>query len=307
MLLNESDRKLRVFFSVDVVGSTAYKTKHSKIADDKYWARFFESFFAEFPSNLDARIQEAKDQNERQLDIPLEPLDFWKMTGDEILYTAVVRNSAHVYILTKAFYRAVYSYDKDIFDKWGLRVKGTGWTAGFPLRNSEIKIHEGSEDEATDFIGPDIDIGFRISKASRSGRMVASMDLADLLAQHSDIDNFLFFHVGFEDLQGVFDNNPYPIFWIKEKDDNPRLLPWETFKCPLTKVYSISNNGENPANLRRSIQEIREALPQLELFPPYFEERDMPAIHRRIWQELKESDQKDNVLLDASALGDGGV
>lgn len=104
--------------------------------------------------------------------------------------------------------------------KHGLQIKGTGFTAGFPIENKELVL----PDSAIDFIGPDIDIGFRIAKASRPGRMAVSMDLSDILAQSEDLEPFAFHWVGWDVFKGVFSDRPYPIIWITTTQE-PHIYP----------------------------------------------------------------------------------
>jgi 8-oxo-dGTP pyrophosphatase MutT (NUDIX family) len=69
-----------------------------------------------------------------------------------------------------------------------------------------------------DFLGPDIDTGFRIAKYALRQRMVVSADLAYLLyrdrADYGGIEASLKI-VSFEQLKGVWGNRHYPIFWYE--------------------------------------------------------------------------------------------
>lgn len=272
------DQELRVFYSVDVAGSTEYKTKHFNIEEyHQHWARFYEVFFTEFPTTF---IGEA-DKVAEKLGYKSNGLSTWKLSGDEILFTAHIEAIEHVHLLTKAFYRTLSLYDENFrSEKYFLRLKGAGWTAGFPIRNSRIKpgVTEGS-----DYIGPDIDLGFRLCRAARPGRMVVSMDLADLLAQTDDLDGFQFNHVGWEVLKGVFNNQPYPIIWVSTTK-RVYTLPWEDFTCAFTKSF-MEKPSIDPQKLRSMIQEIRGVMPDLKLFAPYIDQNDMPDHHKRIWEK----------------------
>ena len=69
-----------------------------------------------------------------------------------------------------------------------LRVKGTAWVAGFPVRNIELYIPKNmhknkAEPECVrDFLGPSIDLGFRLSKKASEARLILSPSLAYLIA-----------------------------------------------------------------------------------------------------------------------------
>ncbi|HEX8833810.1 MAG TPA: hypothetical protein VF719_06395 [Abditibacteriaceae bacterium] len=276
---SSNDQKLRIFFSVDVVGSTEYKTKQKSPATD--WSKFYRNFFDDFQTQFAGKLSE-----ERESSRQLPSTSIWKLLGDEILYTAVVKNSGDVVALTRAFYRSVFDYDRVNDEQSHLRVKATGWTAGFPIRNAEIHIKElsGSDFIHPDYIGQDIDIGFRLGKTTRAGRMSVSMDLAHILAGHKDL-NFKFYHVGWERLKGIFDNKPYPVIWITE-DDKTRTLPWEDFECALTREFLQKGTIERKT-LLNLIKEVRQELSKLELIEPYYDESDMPESHRVIWEKWK--------------------
>jgi len=286
-------RGLRLFLSVDVSGSTAYKTRRQNLENfHEHWARFYEAFFEDFPQLFQSSREKAAQEAKRAL---VEP-QFWKCLGDELIYTARVSDGAELYALVSAFYRTAFEYDKEVSKKWGLRLKATGWTAGFPLRNSAIpsRATDGAQSvggqEFVDFIGPDIDIGFRITRASRPGRMVVSMDLAELLAQNTEPDSFSFYHVGWEVFRGVFNDHPYPIIWICEKE-RPAILPWEDFTCSFTKNFK-EGRAIGAKELRELLKEIRAAHPDLKLFVPYFDEKDMPDFQRQLLIKWKEEAEK---------------
>lgn len=290
-LLTEDDRKLRVFFSVDVVGSTDYKTKHANTEDyESHWSAFYDNFFQDFASKFLGLADELSQKQPGSF----ENYTVWKLLGDEILFTAVVHDEFGVHGLTRAFYRVLCELDDDYFHKYYLRLKGAGWTAGFPIRNTEIKPVENLLKDP-DYIGPDIDIGFRICKVARPGRMTVSLDLADLLAQVKDLDMFSFHHVGWETFQGVFNDQPYPILWICSSKA-PYILPWEKEKCHLTKKF-IEGAEIGATTLSHFIDSMRQALPALKLFCPYFpqpsandpdEQKKMPEHHRKVWAKMIE-------------------
>jgi hypothetical protein len=84
-------------------------------------------------------------------------------------------------------------------EKFKLDVKGSGWLAEFPSRNMTVEITDQAkedeiEDEAFelraderpssfDFLGPEIDSGFRIGRNAAADRFTASIELAYHLAE----------------------------------------------------------------------------------------------------------------------------
>ena len=88
------------------------------------------------------------------------------------------------------------------------------------------------EQYVPDFIGPDIDIGFRIAEHADRARMLLSSDLALLVFKCSKISDKpqqkaycskiagKMKIVSFKQLKGVWHDRPYPIIWYEEED------PW---------------------------------------------------------------------------------
>ncbi len=278
------EQKLRIFFSVDIVGSTEYKTRRRE-SHEKWWV-FYQSFFEDFQTQFAGHLSQAQENYSKLT----EPPSLWKLLGDEMLYTAVIKTPADAAALTKAFYRTLFEYDKTCEEQGQLRVKGTGWTAGFPIRNAEIRLKElfGKATPGPDYIGQDIDIGFRLGHTARAGRMTVSMDLAEVLTQDRG-KNFDFYHVGWENLKGVFANHPYPVIWITE-DDKPRMLPWEDFQCPFTKSFKEDRKLEKN-DLIGLFKDIRRELRDLNLIAPYFNKDDMPEEHKEIWKAWKKEER----------------
>lgn len=294
--LAEEERCLRMFLSVDVSGSTEYKNKHSKFNDyTKHWARFYKSFFEDFPSVFTA---EYYGQFKKSRRIP----SVWKCLGDEIIYQDKIIDSGESNKLVSAFCEAIAAYDDELrngkFRDSGLRVKGTCWSAGFPIRNSVLLVPTSEDKQIQDYVGPDMDIGFRLSKASRPGRVVVSMDVADILTQTNQVDPFVFHHVGWEVFKGVFGDKPYPIFWITKETQLPHLLPWEGYLCPLTLRF-LQAGKTDIQELRKLITDVRKELPQMELFSPYFNLEAMPSTHQEIWEKWNSQRIKnDQINLD---------
>ena len=70
-----------------------------------------------------------------------------------------------------------------------------------------------------DFIGPEIDIGFRISKFAHRGVLLLSCGLAYLLLQQSRTTDQVGKHlkiVSYEQLKGVWGGRRYPIIWYTD-------------------------------------------------------------------------------------------
>ncbi|MBF0374896.1 MAG: hypothetical protein HQL39_15940 [Alphaproteobacteria bacterium] len=278
-------RELNAFYSIDISGSTAYKDRNANFSSfDKHWVRFYESFFQDFPSAFLAAVDRVAEGSGRKIKSP----QLWKLLGDEILFYFEVMDFADVVSVTKAFYEALTTYDREIRGKQGLRAKGTAWLAGFPIRNSNINV-----ENTVDFIGPDMDIGFRLSSASRAGRLCVSMDLADILASAMPEDNLDLHHVGWAKLKGVFDGHPYPVFWVTTGQVG-KSVPWEEHECEFTARLLQPASEIAPRDAIKLVKSIRDELPRLRLFRPYLEQTGMPDFHRGIWTEWLEQQKRNS-------------
>lgn len=269
-------------------------------------ASTFESFNDLFYSQIDK-----KDPNLfRQT--PLHP---WKALGDELIYSFEVRNRKEINILTSSFLSALRQVDKDLFTKSKIRVKGTGWVAGFPIRNRIIifpfpELHRKREVEGSvydpfqypreDYCGPEMDIGFRLGKATSPGFLVCSIELLILLGECDTKEQLRCAHVGWDKLKGVWDGQPYPIYFLypsRDEEltsyteyypglvhDSPFIKKWEENKSKLTKVESLVPNA------RAIIKFLPESLGVIE---PYIESESMddytkmPDNHKLILELLK--------------------
>lgn len=268
---------------------------------------------------------------------------FWKGVGDELLYVFDVTNLTQLHNLIVAFLMVLRDFDKSAVEKNEvIRLKGAGWLAGFPIRNRRIQFKgpnlftETPRDQPqatnfspedcrrttggscfwftkypyprTDYLGPDIDAGFRLAGHSRPGLMVASMELAELLGKIPlEFQQVRGAIVGWKSLKGVWNGSPYPIIWITLPEN------WEVhYEGQFTDADADSNrltsrwlrecrNGlKQINNLSRTIDVTRKSLPEdLGVVAPYIigeeESNPVPPDHRLM---LK--------IIESLYLGDSG-
>lgn len=226
--LTKFEPKLRIFFSVDVIGSTEYK--HNLKEDGIHqWLPFFENFYREFPIIFRAKIEEEETDIKKQDDFYPE---IWKSLGDEILFVAELVSHRHASLLIRSFKRSLEDYNKKIIQS-DLSVKGTSWIAGFPVYNAELIFDsdKDSKEPKVDYIGPSIDIGFRLSKYSVETKMVISVDLAYLLLK--DIENKLVLvFEGRHKLKGVGGDRGYPLIYVIVDAVSPNAAEVEAIGKP---------------------------------------------------------------------------
>jgi hypothetical protein len=234
-----------LFLSVDLVGSTAFKSRTNAQANNLYpeWVDRFRNFYKTFPDNVDALYRETKSGNSEEEKLKNGGPKVWKTIGDEILFCTTVTSLRHLSCCITAFLAALDEYGR-LLETSGvpLDVKGSGWIASFPAENIAIAVNrsvsiqqnndiDSSEkfelavDQAPfayDFLGKAIDTGFRIAKNAATDRFTASIELGFLLAKSSLHNMFSgrFSYHGRETFKGVLNSQPYPVVSI-DTERNP--------------------------------------------------------------------------------------
>lgn len=269
--------QLRLFLSIDLSGSTRLKgdRNYSKIdpgdprslenlaQEDFDWAQIQMHLFHDFHADFISRV-DTKDGVTR----PFERSP-WKALGDELVYSFEIKSNEQLVNICSAFLSTLRVHDAKSST---LRLTGTAWVAGFPLRNRVIEMpmsgggSESSPYPARDFWGPDLDIGFRLGRHSYAGMCVASMSLVELCAQHDTREPVRFRLVGWENLKGVFDGKPYPIFWMdlpgNEATVEPLVMPWAQGESSLMKEWCQLDCGKDAHEFRELCEKIRSCLPE---------------------------------------------
>ena len=239
--------RLRLFLSVDLVGSTAFKAEKATQQYDgskvkPKWVSVFTEFYEEFPILVHDEFEAGKKT--------LEQPEFnhfprrWKTIGDELILCCRVLNIEHLSYTVDAFVVALKKYVARIKQKHGkLSVKGNAWVAACPAPNigfaldpttsksaydldttEEIEREIDIAPHKFDFLGKAIDTGFRISRNSRADRCTLSVQLAYLLATAKG-EQKIKFDLGFDgrmELKGVNDGIPYPVIYIETETDSAR-------------------------------------------------------------------------------------
>jgi hypothetical protein len=215
---DEYQWKLILFFSADIVGSTEYKPKN----DD--WRDVFQSFYNDFPATVRDQYQDYLEKSDSK-----ETFQVWKYLGDEVLLYVEVISPEQALEAIGAFASALGLYAKILKQKSEksrkrLGLKGTTWTAGFPVMNKLFfeKVNRSgasvNRSGAKDFIGPGIDLGFRLTKFSSEEKLIISVDVAYLLLEakkENNYNDFYDFHCdGESELKGVNEGKPYPVIWL---------------------------------------------------------------------------------------------
>lgn len=203
--------KLRLFLSVDIVGSTDLKY-HQSTSSGPHWVFPFLSFFNTFPELFDGAVAEESARATTANSSALEFPSLWKALGDELIFVTELRNRHAAAVYIRAFRLAL---QKAAYNWTNLRFKGTAWLAGFPIGNAEIPIASSRTGMgfAADFVGPQIDAGFRLKNFATSRKFILSADLVYLLAR-AGRHGMDFYFDGDEPLKGVMHGKAYPLIWV---------------------------------------------------------------------------------------------
>ncbi len=172
----------------------------------------------------------------------------WKYIGDEILFFKLLHSVEELLEILPGSFQVLNRTLENLQKKFNsifkpLSIKGTIWCAPVILINGQEIENLGKELEnrgmekteniafeviyenqasLIDFLGPDIDTGFRISKYAEKGKLVISADLAYLLLiaaptgrlktkKNSLVSKLKI--VSYEDLKGIWQNRFYPVIW----------------------------------------------------------------------------------------------
>lgn len=258
--------RLRLFLSVDLVGSTAFKARFGEARDQEnghpIWVNQIRHFYREFPKFVTTRYERTIIGAGEGYDIydDFGP-SIWKTIGDEILFCCRLKSVEHLASCVRAFLAALDDYGRYLdAENIGLDVKGSGWLAAFPAPNISVEVSGGpagdqdqideefeiradQEPSKFDFLGKGIDSGFRAAKHAASDRFTPSVELAWLLcdAAHQMTFPHNFAYHGRDVLKGVIENHPYPIISIdcersvarREVREHERTITGESFASPM--------------------------------------------------------------------------
>ncbi len=220
-LLVKPEPGVYLFFSFDLVNSTQFKASHPND-----WPVVVTRFYELIVNELTTRASSAI---------------VWKFVGDEVLFFKQIRQRKDLHIALPAALDALLA-TMDVLHKNFplsrelLAIKGTVWVAeARPVepsaagsiksrsRNIIVEPARSPNEMRRDFLGPEIDAGFRISKFALRRRLVVSAELACLLyrerASYAAVEKQLKI-VSFQTLKGVWAGRHYPIVWYERDWSN---------------------------------------------------------------------------------------
>lgn len=218
-----AERNVYLFFSFDIVNSTAYKA-----LDYVHWAEII-GFILQY---ILEKVQSyAVDK--------IEGAKLWRAIGDELIFIVPVRDKERLCnyvdyifgilsdICTELKYGNVFDSFKSEYRKGELflsqntlSLKSAAWIA---IINNNSRLPEpydcfskhyklSGNNEIIDFMGNDIDAGFRIKQLTQIRRLVVSYELAYFLSEKSDCQSNLHI-IAYKQLKGIWEGHYYPVIW----------------------------------------------------------------------------------------------
>ncbi|MBF0308958.1 MAG: hypothetical protein HQL56_05475 [Magnetococcales bacterium] len=280
--------RLRLFLSIDLIGSTAIKQRDLKgTGSDPAWTwrnpiQFFYQEVQQTIAKIWQRFEVKLKVNLPEYNRLFDPLHFWKALGDELIYCQTITHSYQVYYAIKAWIQTAETFREQLKQQYKdtkiqLDVKMYAWVAGFPVINCEVALQrnahtqnmaqdeslpdpeasmlqrvkaywdsENRDDVILDFIGPSMDIGFRLGSLANRRQMPISLELAYILAsvmtyrqcspEAPALPDLSLHYMGRKELKGVMEGNLYPVFWLDATRTN--LNPYPLEKCENTIINS---------------------------------------------------------------------
>lgn len=300
--------RLRIFLSADIVGSTALKQSPlgaSKRHEQRTkWFGKIQGFYFEAQTAFLNEFAERREANSDDLSRFGDAPKLWKTVGDEVLFTKVVSDHRQVAQTLHCWMVAVEKMRRFIKkDDGRLDIKSSAWIAGFPFRNSEVAVPDGQavkndhngdwiltsgkcleeyydggnkKDVSIDFIGPNIDIGFRLSGHCSSRKFVISVEIAYILSITNPKEEigervFNIYFDGSVPLKGVLGGLNYPLFWLD-------LSPEESLSRYEDKLAGVCElNRDNLRKYCKTFFEEHKAY----VFPPFIVSDSEPEFELR--------------------------
>lgn len=221
----KGSRSVELFFSFDIVNSSLYK-------DTNYlgWQSVLTTLLTDIQKNVAKEIPEAQ---------------LWRVLGDEIIFFVTIRNEEEIYSAIDAIYDILVmsniklrnekffeNINEEFSDKeidWMkksniLAVQSAAWLAIIlngdnslfsPYDNIFKKYRISDSQQINEFLGQDIDTGFRIKKETQDRRLIVSVELAKILSDKTEYLSRLNI-ITYKSLKGVWQNRLYPIIWYHD-------------------------------------------------------------------------------------------
>lgn len=289
--------RLRLFLAADLQNSTALKFRFS-CDGNTFWRRFLTGFYIEFSTTFLTVLGDIMGRNRQE---SWNPPGIWKCSGDEVIMVVESAPRSHLKFYIQAFRDAVREYnqkleemDPEVFRVGGetlrMRLKPRAWLADFPINNMELetpqgvlKLDSGGEkpwtENRSDFLGPAIDVGFRLGGLATSRKFVLAVEVVWALLEEDGVpSDFRLFMEGRVSLKGVRGGEPYPIFWLDLEVDAPKEDEWVGLR-------ELTNRDH------KAIKQVCQSFIGMEqnpLYRPIFNDEKLPSVFVDAMYRMKE-------------------
>jgi hypothetical protein len=228
--------KKRIFLSIDIIDSTRLKTSGTEQSHTlSVWAEAFAVFLSEvvvvYETKFGDVIKKNCPKSCSKLCRQKNKVNVWKYIGDEaVLMAELTCNKYHPSLHVLALAETVKHFNSisEEGNSNKIRCKGTAWVAGFPVKNIELDLPGSGGQVVKDFLGPSMDLGFRLSKVASDDRLIISASLAYLIINNSAMDKSIIlsgnrrYHLplcfgGLAEFKGI-ETNKHPLIWYSVND-----------------------------------------------------------------------------------------
>lgn len=296
----ECSRTVELFFSFDIVNSSSYKERNSF-----GWQLVLTTILMNIKDSVAKEIPEAQ---------------LWRVLGDEVIFFVTVKNLEEIYTMIDSVYRVLAtenaklrsgSFLEEVKESSSindlmmmksnkiLAVQAAAWLA-IVISNSEktklepydnvfTKYYINESQQINEFLGQDIDTGFRIKKETQNRRLVVSIELAKILSERTEYLSRLHI-ITYKALKGVWDNRLYPIIWYHDAEISggvsfeDSFFYDETIYSPLSKEYFL-NREAGMGNLAADMfSEVHRALDKI------IKDQQLENKTKRILQVIEETE-----------------
>lgn len=218
----------------------------------------------------------------------------WRVLGDEIIFFVTIRNEKEIYSAIDAIYGILTmsnvklkneKFFENIDEKFSekeiawmkksniLAVQSSAWIAIIlngetslfsPYDNIFKKYRISENQQINEFLGQDIDTGFRIKKETQDRRLVVSVELAKILSDKTEYLSRLNI-ITYKSLKGVWQNRLYPIIWYHDSKVSgvsfeDSFYYDETTYSQLSKEYFLNRENEDSDLISYMFSDVHKAL-----------------------------------------------
>ncbi len=336
--------RLRLFLSADIVGSTALKQSPRSIAKaSSEWFPVIQGFYLETQREFSKAWEAAEREDQSRTPWGPKP-ELWKVIGDEIVFAKHLTDNRQLACTLSVWLKAVdmaRAFVKTIDPR--LDVKCTAWTAGFPVMNKEVVVATSATADISelvnyykdsgrilerrysgdnvdgftvDYVGPSIDIGFRLATQATARRFVVSVGVAYILSMTNrpahDHNRLPALHyAGATPLKGVFGGASYPIFWLDmakegelERLEDKLLVPRTTTNDDIHKFcaqfFSVTSAYTFPPFI------FSETEAQITVWPTYYEEKLAALAENYAFEVLPDKESEEEAEKQSSPTDEAG-